>query len=206
MKRISIFLLGFILLFLLGGCTRTEPELETSKWDLAALYEGSSTPVFDIEEDGYHVTSAVKFENDIAYGLNEKEYRELTKEKIKEKFSAVSEVDFDHGTIVTSFSKGEGGRITQVFQQASFINITGKITVEKKSCSDDHQIIGMTPSGNYKYSAIIFLPKVITLNGSCCINNEEKAVKFQYPLTSEDGYLDGIFFLAESDDEQSLPD
>lgn len=60
----------------------------------------------------------------------------------------------------------------------------------------------LAPSEGYKYSAILFIPKISAAAGAY----QSNPLTYHYPCVNAAGFLDGIFLVMQSDKAEDIPD
>lgn len=243
-KSFFVMILCVTLCISLSSCT-TEEKIKTEvkkgeiQWNVPVAAEGVEPSSFYIEKDSYHITSAIKLEDGIAIALSKKDYMTIIEktEEITVKDSAGhSALKITEAKKVFDFTQQK--RVSQIFDEAAFINIKSEAKVERQFIGDDskkedinqkeidslllglynakikgisytsaHETEGLAPSGDYKYAAILFIPKVMRFTGNYEIEGKDSfPFKYDYPCVNDRGYLDGMYLLIESKETKNIPD
>lgn len=131
--------------------------------------------------------------------------------------------------LTEQFAKVYAGRITALFERASLIGISGSMDftrrltahgelsekeidqsdvdaaveqaygLQKKGTSYAGE--GLVPSEDYKYGAILFIPKVSVVTGEY----QGELLTYHYPCVNDAGFLDGIYLMIQSDEAEAIP-
>lgn len=240
-RHLLTYLLCAALIFALFGCSKEKaleesPKKPAVQWDVPMNDDGDpDTPVFDMEEDGCHITGAVLMKDGVITALTEKEFLQtVTGETEKEQTSEFEGGDFVPMGLTEQFAKDYAGRITALFERAALIGIsdgmdfTRRLTahgelskkeidqadvdaaveqaygLEKKGMSytSAEGYEGLAPSEDYKYGAILFIPKVAVVTGEY----KGETLTYHYPCVNDAGFLDGIYLMVQSDEVEVIPD
>lgn len=240
-RHLLAYLLCAVLIFGLFGCSEEKPSAETPKkpavkWEVPMNEEDlPDAPVFDMEEDGSHITGAVLMKDGTITALTEKEFLQIvTGETEKEQIGEFEGGDFVPMGLTEQFAKDYAGRITALFERAALIGIsngmdfTRRLTahgelskkeidqadvdaaveqaygLEKKGMSytSVEGYEGLAPSEDFKYGAILFIPKVAVVTGEY----KGETLTYHYPYVNDAGFLDGIYLMVQSDEVEAIPD
>ena len=235
-RHLLTYLLCAALIFGLFGCNKEKlsaeaPKKPAVKWEVPMNEEDlPDVPVFDMEEEGCHITEAVLMEDGVITALTEKELLQIvTRETEKEQTGEFEGGDFVPMGLTEQFAKVYAGRITALFERASLIGISGSMDftrrltahgelsekeidqsdvdaaveqaygLQKKGTSYAGE--GLVPSEDYKYGAILFIPKVSVVTGEY----QGEPLTYHYPCVNDAGFLDGIYLMIQSDEAEAIP-
>ncbi|SCK01618.1 Uncharacterised protein [uncultured Eubacterium sp.] len=239
-RHLLTYLLCAVLIFGLFGCSEEKPSAETPKkpavkWEVPMNEEDlPDVPVFDMEEDGCHITGAVLMKDGVITALTEKEFLQIvTGETEKEQIGEFEGGDFVPMGLTEQFAKGYAGRITALFERAALIGISdgmdytrrltahGELSKKEIDQADVDEAVeqayglekkgmsytsaegyeGLAPSEDYKYGAILFIPKVAVVTGEY----KGETLTYHYPCVNDAGFLDGIYLMVQSDEVENIP-
>ena len=236
LRHLLTYLLCAALIFGLFGCSKEKPSAEAPKkpavkWEVPINENGDpDTPVFDMEENGCHITGAVLMEDGVVTALTEKEFLQIVSGATEKAQTGESEGgDFVPTGLTEKFSKDYAGRITVLFKRAALIGISGGMDftrklsahgelskkeidqadvdaaveqtygLQKKGTSYGGE--GLVPTEDYKYGAILFIPKVAVVTGEY----QGEPLTYHYPCVNDAGFLDGIYLMVQSDEAEAIP-
>lgn len=195
-------------------------------------------PMINVKRRNYVITRGIVIENGCATPIDVEKYHQLFERKMLETERIHSEKQHFQGIdeMTVSLSEKESQRVTAIFDRASAIYITNLVSFQKGILINSYDMInntvkymkwellkqndisytnyysvdavGMNTSGQYQYSAILFIPKELTWHEFYTDDHGQKNIQTTatYPIIDSSGYASGAFFLVEANAIEDLPD